>query len=74
MTNFKGPHNLLFYIFMITMFFFKGLECPKSPMKANLMSFNLSNERIPFLLALLIVIYLFSSFLFFFLCHVIFEA
>ena len=69
MTTFEGPYNLLFYTFMILMFLFfefnKGLECSKSPMKTNLLSFNLSNERISFLLSLLIVIYsLFFSFSF----------
>ena len=43
-------------------------------MKTVISSFNLSNKRITFLLSLLIVIYSFSiSFLFFFLCHVIFA-
>jgi len=64
----EGPYNLLFYTFMILMFVFefnKGLECSKSPMKTNILSFNLSNERISLFYYLCLLSYHLFIFLFF---------
>ena len=67
---------LYFYDSPIFVFEFnKRLECCKSPMKANLLSFNFSNERISLFIifAYCYLLYSFFSFLFFFLCHAIFT-
>ena len=56
------PHILLFFTFE----FNEELECPKSPMKTILSSFNLSNERIPFYYLCFLSSHLFFFFFFLF--------